>query len=49
MSAVVIAAAIALVVAIPVLLVALSGGPVVVFAEHDLPRPNRSARAPKEG
>ncbi|OOC52477.1 hypothetical protein NOSIN_00355 [Nocardiopsis sinuspersici] len=41
--------AIVLTVAVPVLLLAVAGGPNVIFAEHDLPRPTRySRRAPKE-
>jgi hypothetical protein len=43
-----ITAAIVLAVAVPVLLVALTGGPVSVFAEHTLPEPARySRRAPR--
>ncbi|MFE3457400.1 hypothetical protein ACFXKD_07615 [Nocardiopsis aegyptia] len=47
MTGLLIAAAIVLVVAAPVLLIALTGGPRTLFAEHDLPEPSRTRRAPR--
>ena len=47
MSALIIAVAVIATVALPVLLVALTGGPVTVFAEHTLPEPARTRRAPR--
>jgi hypothetical protein len=49
-SALIIAVAVIVTVTLPVLLLAATGGPVVIFAEHTLPEPARySRRAPKEG
>lgn len=49
MLALIIAAAVIVAVALPVLLVAATGGPVLIHAEHPLPQPTRTRRAPKEG
>ncbi|RKS09992.1 hypothetical protein DFP74_5738 [Nocardiopsis sp. Huas11] len=50
MTGLIIAVAVFVTVALPVFLVAATGGPVTVFAEHDLPEPARHPRrAPKEG
>lgn len=49
-SVLIIIAAVITVVALPVLLLAATGGPTVIYAEHPLPEPARySRRAPKEG
>ncbi|WP_017584311.1 hypothetical protein [Nocardiopsis valliformis] len=48
MSVLIIVAAVIAVVALPVLLLAATGGPTVLYAEHPLPRPARcSRRAPR--
>ncbi|WP_169556937.1 hypothetical protein [Nocardiopsis ganjiahuensis] len=48
MSALIIVAAVIAVVALPVLLLAATGGPTVIYADHPLPQPARcSRRAPR--
>lgn len=50
MSALIFAVAALATIAVPTLLIRLTGGTNVIFAEHDLPGPARySRRAPKEG
>lgn len=48
MSALILAVAVAATIAVPALLIRLTGGTDVIFAEHDLPRPTTRC-APKEG
>lgn len=50
MSALILAVAVAATIAVPALLIRLTGGTDVIFAEHDLPGSARYCRrAPKEG
>lgn len=50
MSALITIAAVAATIAVPALLIRLTGGTNVIFTEHDLTRPARyPRRAPKEG
>ncbi|MFI6579352.1 hypothetical protein ACIBFB_26515 [Nocardiopsis sp. NPDC050513] len=48
MIALVIAAAVLVTIAVPVLLLAATGGPVLIHTEHELPEPARTRRAPKK-
>ncbi|WP_198659284.1 hypothetical protein [Nocardiopsis sp. FIRDI 009] len=47
MSALIITAAIVLMVAVLVLLLAVTGGPALIHTEHTLPQPARTRRAPR--